>query len=535
MNQLARHTRAAMAILAASYTQLRFLVNPGLGGWSGKIFVPALVAALAVLTWGEGKFLTWLLSWVSFLSLIFWWFMFVSIAYRVTTKTNLHLTPRLRLVVGWVVILTWLALALLFTTGFFLGRWFFVAVGVLWLATLIPKYRRILLPLALLGIALACWFTTARQAWFMPSESAFDQLKTLVGMCAVAGSFLALVGVSRVFPLVGGALWLLWVGSILFSKPLTGLRFSELLSAIYSVGGQATTHVVTALALFGLMLSGIIFKLRREHRQGPLLNVGEGQPNGWGETQWQKGIAALPGYDYFLARAIRLPFRFGRLLVFSFGRAFHWTTFCWMLLGCGLLAALIVWTNVFQTRHAPSAIDASPILVMMLFICLVSALTTFVVGATYRARRSHQLLSLAPLWQEAPTLNRELAGMYARYCSITMAAGLVPICVVVLARDLGAAAFCKGVFVLIALGTLQFSALLRNYDVDDSMTVRLGMLAWHFATMVPAIAFALTFVSYPIPFWAALIALILGITLANFRYRRFVRFERLIPAAPLDF
>lgn len=537
MSQLALVTGAMDALLASTYTQLGVLASAdkGLGARSGTVFVLILVTFLAAVTWGEAKVFTLALSWGAFLCVLFWWLMFVSIAYRVATKANLRLTPRLCLVVGLLVLVVWLALALLLTTALFLGRWFFVGVLAVWLAMSISGYRKILLPLAVLGIALACWFPITRQGWHMPYHSVLDQMRIIVGMWAVAGGFIALIGVTRVFPLLGGALWVLWVGSAMLSKSLTGLRFNELLSAIYAVGGQTTTHVVTAIVLFGLMSFGILLKPRRAREQTALLDgqvIRRGQS---GESPWQRLVATLPGYDYFLARATRQPYQFTRLLPLSFGRSVHAASLIWILLGYGLLAALMVWANALTMRGIPPEFDRLSVMVLSLFFSFTLVLPLFLIAATYRARRSHQLLCLTPGWPDVMIVNRELAGMYARLCGIVALAGLVPIGIVVVTRGMDIQSVWCGVLALLALGALQFSAPLHRYDTGDSMTVRSGILAWNLAIAVLSAAFVFGFVTNRIPLWGALIALVVCAAIAYFRYRRFVSFERTIPAAPSNF
>ncbi len=491
--------------------------------------VAVLSVLIAILLWGTAASVINALTIVSVGILVVWWFQFVSAMYAMSTPQNMRLVPNLRRETVWLMSLAWVLTALLLVTFFFLVQWFFLAVFCMLAAASLPNQRQRFAATGFVSMVILCaavWQGMAGTSLLGANFSAGLMLDHAVAGWAMMAGMLAVIGLVRVLPIVGLVLWLLWVGTMMFNTRIFGMVVLDPLQLVYTATSQTSLYLVSAAAFFCLLLVGMVGSATDR----ALSRRAEVTPSGWGVATWpwfgKVGWQWLPGFDYFLSRALGAPYDFGRLMQFTFGRMLHWSTLCWLamlwlLLGGGFLFMLSVPDG---DRGAMSMLFA------IIFIPNAVLLPSALIRATYRVRAEHQMLSLTPRWPAPVSLNRQVAWHFAKYCMVATVLGMVMMAIFAIVYKIDVVIVGKFMLTMVATGVVLLAAVLRCHARMKSIDLGLVMAFWVTLIMLPNVLVTLTFSSSYSPGWFPPAAF-LGITmLAAWRYRQFLRYPKSLPA-----
>jgi hypothetical protein len=416
----------------------RYMLIPRYGVTWFRLYVFACIvlAAVSAVGWRTINSVLITLSISSLLFIAIWWFQFISGVHVLAPTSALRLVPRYRQALIVLVVALWLMTSMLLTTFFIFHEWFFVSVLAFMFATSLSTEKERLLAalLILLLIVLAIFFgyNNDMLVVFRQNDDLAFKIESGITLWATFAGILALLGATFTQPLVAIIIWVVWIGAMLFSAPIFGMSFGDLLDIIYNASTRAFTNLIAALMLFGLMMYGLISK-SLDHR---LLSAGSGNKAGVltlsDNFSWRKKSLwqLLPGFDYFLARALKRPFSFQSMLTFMFGRLVHWTSALW----CGVLLGFMLSANsIFRPRPSHSYDSVEKILAesnifMFAFFYTMGvmfSMAQFTLATYGQRRKEHQLLSIAAAWPGERQYRQYLLLHFIKYALASVALGSI--------------------------------------------------------------------------------------------------------------
>jgi hypothetical protein len=396
-------------LLNAVVTRYMLIPRYGVTWFRLYVFACIVLAAVSAAGWRTINSVLITLSVSSLLFIALWWFQFVSGMHMLSPTSALQLVPRYRRALIVLVVASWLMTAMLLATFFIFYEWFFVSVLAFMFASSLSTEKERLLAIVLISllilIAIFIGYDNDMLRIFRQKDNLLLNIETGVTLWASFAGILALLGVTRTMPLVAVIIWVVWIGAMLFSTPIFGMSFHDLLNIIYNASTQMFTVVITALMLFGLMMHGLIGKSLDPR----LLGVGNDNKSGvlalFANSSWRKKSIwqTLPGYDYFLARRLERPFSFQLMLAFMFGRLGHWTSMLW----CGVIISLVLcfWiykmpkSNLLSDDMFKVWIDTNLCMFAYMYVLsFANNMTSYLLIAFSRHYAENRILSLAPSW-----------------------------------------------------------------------------------------------------------------------------------------